>query len=365
MEVYRKGKKQQYKVAKGFGGNMNKRSGKPTIYDVALKAGVSTSTVSRTLRNVGYAVSQETRERVLQAVKVLNYDTYAYENLNKTNSENRVAVIIPNIINPYYSTLITGVEYNLQNAGMQMVLFNTGGIKAKEISIVEEILESNFKGVIIISICEKHCHIQKLINSNIKVVACEQSINLDCNSVTFNFFGGGLLATEYLISKGKKKIAFIGSPIDRYSRIMLFNGYKKALKRNYLKYDEKYIKIAKAEKSSGTEIFEFKNGKEQVNDLINTGLIPDAIFCVNDITAIGVMHQLQHYGYKIPSDISVIGFDNIYFSSMIYPPLTTIDQCTYELGTMAAEILIGSINDPNRGNISTVLEPKLVARGSV
>lgn len=344
---------------------MNIKSGKPTIYDVARKAGVSTSTVSRTLRNDGYAVSRKTREKVLEAVQALNYDTHTYDNISKTNLENRVAVIIPNIINPYYSTLVTGVEYNLQNAGMQMVLFNTGGQKAKEVSIVEEILESNFKGVIIISICEKHEHIQKLINSKIKVVACEQSINLDCNSVTFNFFEGGLMATEYLINKGKKKIAFIGSPLDRYSRIGLYNGYKKALKRNSIKYDEKYIKIAKTEKSLGTEIFEFQNGIEQVDELISEGLIPDAIFCINDITAIGVMHQLQHYGYKIPNDIGVIGFDNIYFSNMIYPPLTTIDQCTYELGTMVAEILIGSINDPNRGNISTVLEPKLIIRESV
>lgn len=344
---------------------MNNKKRKPTIYDVAREAGVSTSTVSRTLRNDGYAVSTETREKVFLAVNKLNYDTKIYDSKNNTNLENRVAVVLPNIINPYYSTLVTGVEYNLHKAGMQMVLYNTGGDKNKEVSVIEEIIESKFRGAIIISICKNYDHIQKLISSNIKVVACEQSVDLDCNSVTFNFFEGGLIATEYLISKGKKKIAFISSPLDRFSRIGLFNGYKKALKRNSIVLDGRYIKIAKTEESSGTEIFEFKNGKEQVDELIKDNLIPDAIFCINDITAIGVIHQLQQNRYKIPKDIGVIGFDNIYFSSMIYPSLTTIDQCTYELGTMAAEILIGSINDPNRGNISTVLEPKLVIRESV
>lgn len=338
---------------------------KPTIYDVAKVAGVSPSTVSRTLRDDGYPVAPETRQKVLQAVEKLKYNTYVYENRKNTNLVEKVAVVVPNIINPYYSTLITGIQYNLHSAGIQMFLFNTSGDKSKEIDVVEEIIKSKFIGAIIISICNSHEHIQKLIDSGVKVVACEQNVNLDCNSVTFNYFEGGLMATEYLIKKGKRKIAFITSPLDRQSRIGLFNGYKKALKRNAIKFDQRLVKIADTEKSTGREIFEFINGKEQVDKLINEGIIPDAIFCINDITAIGVIHQLQYYGYKIPDDIGVIGFDNIYFSSMIYPPLTTVDQCTYELGTMVSEILMGSINDPNRGNISTVLEPKLVIRESV
>ena len=342
---------------------MNKKKGKPTIYDIARLAGVSTSTVSRALRDDGYPVSLDTKEKVLAAVEELNYNMRLYN--SDKDSEVRIAVILPNIINPYYSSLVTGVEYMIQNYGMEMTLFNTGGDTSKEVKIVENLINSRFIGVIIVSICDNHDHIKKLINSNIKVVACEQSVNLDCNSVTFNYFEGGLLATEYLISRGKKNIAFISSPLNRTSRIGLFQGYKKALKRNSLSLDKKYIKVATSEKSQGNEIYEFRNGKEQVDGLLKDDIIPDAIFCINDITAIGVIHQLQHHGFNIPNDIGVIGFDNIYFSSMIYPPLTTIDQCTYELGTMAAEILVGSINDPNRGNISTVLEPKLIIRESV
>jgi LacI family transcriptional regulator len=344
---------------------MNKKIKNVTIYDVAREAGVSTSTVSRTLRDEGYPVSSKTREKVYEAVKKLNYDIEIYEKKQEDRSEKRIAVVVPNIINPYYSTLITGVEYNLHVSGMEMVLYSTGGSKDKEVSVVEDIVESKPLGVIIISICENHDHIQKLIDANISVVACEQSIDLDCNSVTFNFFEGGLMATEYLISKGKKKIAFISSPLDRYSRISLFNGYKKALKRNSIELDKKLIKISKTEKPSGVEMFEFKNGKDQIDALIREKNIPDAIFCINDITAIGVIQRLKECGYDIPGDISVIGFDNIYISSMIYPSLTTIDQSTYELGTMATEILLGSINDSARGNVSTVLEPKLIIRDSV
>lgn len=348
-----------------LGGSMNKKKNNITIYDVASEAGVSPSTVSRTLRDEGYAVSAETKEKVLLAVKKLNYNTKIYYKEKDSKPKNKIAVVVPNIMNPYYSTLVTGVEYNLHISGMQMVLFNTGGDKTREVSAVEEIIESAFIGVIIVSICDKHDHIQKLISSNIKVIACEQNIDLDCNSVTFNFFDGGYMATEFLISKGRKKIAFISSPLDRYSRISLYNGYKKALKRNSIDLDKKLVKVSKYEKPTGIEVYEFKNGKDQIDELIKDGIIPDGIFCINDITAIGVIHQLQQYGYKIPNDVAVIGFDNIYFSSMIYPSLTTIDQSTYELGTMAAEILVGSINDPNRGNISTVLEPKLIIRQSV
>src|SRR5690554_3255422 len=146
---------------------MNKKIKNVTIYDVAREAGVSTSTVSRTLRDEGYPVSSKTREKVYEAVKKLNYDIEIYEKKQEDRSEKRIAVVVPNIINPYYSTLITGVEYNLHVSGMEMVLYSTGGSKDKEVSVVEDIVESKPLGVIIISICENHDHIQKLIDANI------------------------------------------------------------------------------------------------------------------------------------------------------------------------------------------------------
>lgn len=341
---------------------MNKKSNKPTIYDIANLAGVSTSTVSRTLRDEGYSVSDETKRKVLDAAIQLNYIfTKQIDEINR----NKIAVIMPNIINPYYATLITGVEHIIQESGMQMILYNTNGNKEREKKISEEILDLKVQGVIIVSIADTYEHIQKLIDLNVKVVACEQKIGLECNSVTFNFFEGGLMATDYLISKGKKKIAFLSSPLDRYSRTELLNGYKKSLKRNNIKYDENLVRIADKEANSDLEMFEFTNGKDLIKDLIDEKIEFDSVFCVNDVTAIGVIQELKYRGIMIPEEIGVIGFDNIYFSNMIYPPLTTIDQSTYELGTLVAEILLGSINNPKRNNFSTVLEPKLIIRESV
>lgn len=341
---------------------MNKKRNKPTIYDIASLAGVSTSTVSRTLRDEGYAVADETRRKVLDAATKLNYTIHRPD--LETNS-NKVAVIIPNIINPYYATLITGVEHIIQKSGIQMILYNTNGNKENEKKITEEIIDLKVHGVIIVSIADTYEHIQRLIDLNFKVVACEQKIGLECNSVIFNFFEGGLMATDYLIKQGKKKIAFVSSPLDRFSRIELMNGYKKALKRNSIKFDEKLVRIASSEVNSELEMFEFKNGKEMIRKMLEEKVDFDSVFCVNDVTAIGVIQELKYQGIKIPEDIGVIGFDNIYFSNMIYPPLTTIDQSTYELGTLVAEILLGSINDPKRNYLSTVLEPKLIIRESV
>lgn len=173
------------------------------------------------------------------------------------------------------------------------------------------------------------------------------------------------MATEFLLRRGKRKIGFISSPLTRPSRKQVYEGYLWALNKYKIPLEEKYLRIAQKEEISLHELFEYQNGMEQVQRMIQANAVPEAIFCINDLTAIGVMKTLQNNGYQIPKDVGVMGFDNIHLSTMILPTLTTIEQSTYELGSMAAEILIGSIHDPGRGEVSIVLEPKLIIRESV
>jgi len=345
---------------------VNKKSGNTTIYDVAKAAKVSVSTVSKILNGSAYKFADNTRKQVLDIAKELGYKKRQYNESGERKAVyNKIAVIFPDIINPYYASLVTGLESSLRAGGMDMVFFNSHNNRFAEVKIADQLLESDCIGLIIVSICDSYDHIKRLIDHGIKVVAFEQHVDLDCSKVGFNYSKGGFMAAEYLLQKGYKKIGFISSPMTRPSRKQVFEGYKKALARYNAALNEKYIKIAENEIQSTVEMYDYQNGINLVQELISQGDLPDAIFCINDITAIGAIKKLKDSGYRVPEDIGVIGFDNICFSYMIAPALTTIEQSTYELGAMAAEILIGSINDQNRGNISVVLEPKLIIRDSV
>jgi LacI family transcriptional regulator len=334
-----------------------------TIYSVAAHAGVSPATVSRVLSGSGYSVSAETKERVLASASFLGYNTGG---ATKKLHRNIIAVIIPNLINPYYTSLIMGLEYSLRDLGMSMLLMNTAGSLELEKGFIVEILRDEISGVIISPVGENCDHLRDLEKQGVNMVVMEQAPDIDCNRVSFNYKGGGIQAVQYLIGKGCKTIGFIGSPLTRYGRREIFAGYLSALENNGIVKDDRYIRIAKEEyrtPGSLAEVYEYSNGISGVQSMIESGL-PEALFCANDITAIGAIQVLQKNGLAIPRDISVIGSDNIPFSAMIYPSLTTIDQSIYEMGSMSAEIMAGKINDKNRRNISATLDPRLIIRNS-
>ncbi len=335
------------------------------MYVIAQEAKVSVSTVSKVLSNAEYHVAEKTRQHILEVAEQLGYSKLYKTYAKREHIGSSVAVIVPNILNPYYASLVTGLEGALQAGGMQMVLYNSRNSRELEIKYATQLLDENLAGVIVASICEQYDHIHKLIQKGLKVLAFEQQIDLKCNKVCFNYKKGGFMATDYLLQKGKRKIGFVSSPLTRSSRKQVYEGFLQAFRKHGLEPEQKYLRIAQKEEMAPNELFEYQNGMEQVREMIQSDSVPEAIFCINDLTAIGVMKMLQNNGYKIPDDVGVIGFDNIHLSTMVLPTLTTIEQSTYELGSMAAEILIGSIHDPGRNEVSIVLEPKLIVRESV
>lgn len=350
----------------GGGLIINHKSKRVTVYDIAKMAGVSVSSVSKALKADNYKVSKETRDKISTAAQTLNYDKLPLERIGRGKKQSEpIIVIVPNITNPYYASLITGLEYALKQEGMSMILYNTGSSQEAEKQYVYSLANSHYQGVIIVSICEEHGHIEKLLGNGVRVVAIEQHVELDCNRVGFHYFRGGEMAVEYLASKGKERIAFISSPLVRASRNQVYQGYLSGLKKSGLIFQKEYVKIGKGGVPEVDELFDYANGVRQMEKLLQMDQLPDAVFCINDVMAIGVLNALKIHGYQVPQDIGVMGFDNICFSGMLTPGLTTIEQPTYEIGTMAAEILIGGFHDKNRNNITVSLEPKLIVRESV
>ena len=341
---------------------MYEKRATPTVSDVAEKSGLSISTTSRVLSGANYPVSEEARRRVSVAAEVLGY----YPKLSAQSSGRDVFVIIPSLSNPYYLALISGLEASLRLLNMNMILLNTHGKLEHEKKLLHQISHRPRVQLILSPVSDDVEHIRALISERAEVVLLEQQLPLDCMTVRFNYREGGKMATWHLIERGHRRIGFVSSPLTKHSRREVYEGYLAALEKAGIVCENALILSSKDEVSYSSDLFEYENGTQQIRNMfVNKAKMPDAFFCANDITAIGVLNELRQHGINVPNDVSLIGFDNIPFSAMVSPALTTVDQCTYEMGTMAAEFLNGNLVNPLRKPVSVLLEPKLVKRESV
>jgi len=341
---------------------MNYKKKGSTVYDIAKEAGVSPATVSRVLNDTTYPVSNELRQRVLSVAENLHYAAR-----NKLQpAERDVVVIIPNLTNLYYSTLICAVESALRMFGYNMLLMSThNDIKLEKQFITELSMRSSVR-LIIVPVLDDLSHLQPLIKRKTPMVVIEHPSVGDCSTVNVNYAQAGMIMTKYLLSRGLRRIAFLGTPLNRHCRLEVYNGYCKALEQEGISVEDSNVFVAKNDPAMKDEISSFHMGTHLVEQLIDScTVLPDAVFCSNDMIAIAVLQGLSEHGIRVPRDISVASMDNILYASVSTPGLTTLDACVNEVGRMAVETLHNQITDPSRPHINIQLEPKLVVRDSV
>lgn len=346
--------------------NNSTKGKKATIYDIANEVGLSTATISRVLSNSGYPVKEEVRVKVLEAAEKMNYSPNIVGRMLKKSSSMDIGVIIPTISNPFYSQIILGIELEARQKGYNILLCNSLRNAEIEKNYIDSLYQKQVKGIIISSIGENHHLLKKIQESGVKVVVFDQDIeDLKCNKVGFDYIRGGLIAVEHLISMGHTNIAFITSPLNRKTRRETMEGYRLGIIKNGLAYEEMNVIVSEFEEESVTGTYEFENGKRLVKKFLELKERPTAIFAINDMTAFGAIQELSNNGINVPEDVSVIGFDNIEFSSMINPPLTTVNQPAFETGRQACKMLFDSMDDNSSNRVSITLEPSLVMRKSV
>jgi LacI family transcriptional regulator len=337
-----------------------------TIYDIAKKAETSTATVSRVLSNSTYPVSNELRTKIQQVARELHYIPNMIGRQLKTNNSMTIGVIVPSITNPFYSSIVLGIEEIARSRGYHVLLCNSHRSPELEEEYVKTLFEKQVKGLIISSISSNENLLGGLVQKGLNLVALDQSIyGLDSTQVHYDYKKGGYMATKYLIEKGHKKIAFVSSPLSRPSRQSVYQGYNDALKEFGIVEESSWVQVATREEEMSDKNYEFNNGKELTQNLLNGSKLPTAIFACNDMTAFGVMNELTSEGIKIPDEIAVVGFDNIEFSQMVTPPLTTIQQPDYEMGILACNLLLDQLNGKTTESIEIMLKPKIVVRSSV
>ncbi|WP_141501385.1 LacI family DNA-binding transcriptional regulator [Paenibacillus luteus] len=338
---------------------------KTTIYDIAKFCGVSPATVSRVLSNSNYPVSEETKKKILHAAKVLKYIPNLIGKNLKTDQNHDIGVVIPNMSN-YYSTLLRGIQDVALKYDSQIILCNSYRDVKVEEKNVNLLLQKQVKGILIASIDDSGEVLRQIIDKNVAVVAMEQDVKAECNRTGFNFTAGASLATEHLIECGHSNIGFVTAPLLRMSRKKLLAGYKLTLLENGISINEDYIYVESHE-NDDDERYDFMIGKRAADYFLSLPTPPTAVFCFNDMAAIGLIRRLQEKRISVPEDMAVVGFDNIPFTEMTTPSITTIDQSTFDLGHLSADLLFKNIVPQKQNSLAHVsmqLEPKLVIRES-
>ncbi len=328
-------------------------STKPTIYDVAREAGVSTTTVSKILNNTG-RISDKTKQKVLKIMDELNFQPNVLASAMKGKSTYSIAFLIPDIDNPIYAKYMKHIEIHGQELGYNIVMCSTENDAAKEARHIASMRQKRVDGFIIASKFSNVALLEELIQEGFPVsLFAHERPEFSVDSVSVDDYVGGYEATKHLLHLGHRKIAVIGE--ESYSGRARIRGYRQAILDEGLDVGEELILY-----SDST----IEGAKYHVGQLLKSKKRPTAIFGYNDLSAIGAIIAAKESGLKVPEDISVIGFDNISLCEIVDPPLTTIDMPVAELGKKVMELLVGKIEGTEKTKQRISLLPKLIVRQS-
>jgi LacI family transcriptional regulator len=326
-----------------------------TIKDVAKLAGVSASTVSRAISG-NIPVEKETRDKVMQAVEELHYEPNALAKGLKEGKTNTIGLIIPNIGNHLFPPLVKGVEETARKSGYTVILCNTENNLEIEKTYLEKMQKRLVDGFIIATAREKSTHILDMEAEGVPVVLLIRHLGNAVDAVILDNYKGAYEAVSYLLARGRKKIAIINGEQELSLYRERFNGYQEALK----KAGETVVPQLVLDDAFGEE-----NGYAVMVGLLRSGQMPDAVFATTDLRAIGAIRAIKDFGYRVPEDIAVIGFDDFEFTKLLSPRLTTVSQPLYDMGKLAVEKLITIMDNKNKVTpIIDVMEPTLVLRDS-
>lgn len=324
---------------------MEKKKISSTLIDVARKAGVSTATASRVLSNADYPVSKELRKKVIKASAELNYVPNVFGKLLKGSASNVIGIIMPSLQNPFYNQIIFGIESAAAKYGCEIRLFSSHRNMEQERLSILTLLRSRVMALIIISIDNSPEALNNYIACGGKVALLEAEFELE-NAITAetDWFGAGRIAAGHLAALGHKNIAFLTSPLTKTFRREILAGVKAELAGKDRRFSDEDVFEATAEEESYTGIYEFEIGYQLTGDVLRSRKKYTAIISINDITAFGVIQALTQNSISVPGDVSVIGFDNILYSKMISPPLTTVELPSGNMGRTACQMLIAAMD---------------------
>ncbi|WDD98298.1 MULTISPECIES: LacI family DNA-binding transcriptional regulator [Thalassomonas] len=322
-----------------------------TIRDVAKEVGCSTATVSRALSNPE-KVSKASLKRIHAAIEKLQYRPNMLSQQFRNKQANTIVILVPDIANLFFSTVISGIENVAQSKGFNVLLGDTRDSSEREKSFINLVETKQADGVIQLRPYSKNSMLPKKFVTAVNACGCEDT---PYPAVRIDNADAARQVTEHLISLGHKKIGLISGLTDNPHTIDRLKGYKQALAQAGIEFDPALV-------AEGD--FTLWSGLNASEHFIRMTDRPTAIFSMNDEMAIGAMKGLKAKGLKIPEDISIAGFDDLEFSKYSDPPLTTVAQPAEKLGEKSAELLFQLIDGETSSQNEYVLPVEFIIRQS-
>jgi LacI family transcriptional regulator len=307
-----------------------------TIKDVAKRLKCSVSTISRAF-NDKYDIRQETRDLILATAKEMGYSPNPIAKSLLKQCSNQIGVVVPEFINSFFPEVIIGIQEVFLKKGYQVLIMQSGESQSTELENVKTLVKNMVDGMII-SLSKETKNVdyfKNLVKEGFPLVFFNRvPKEIETSKVIIDDYKWAFFATEHLIYQGYKKIFHFSGPSGLTITQNRCNGFIDAHRKHKIPHDESHILEA------GLFI---SDGEREMEKLISRQNLPEAIFAVNDPTAIGAMKVLKKHGYKIPDDVALVGFTESKLAPLIDPPLTSVAQPTHEIGITVARLLLEQI----------------------
>jgi DNA-binding LacI/PurR family transcriptional regulator len=306
-----------------------------SIKDLARLACVSHSTVSRALR-ASPVVNPETAARIQKIAEEVGYRASAVARSLVLGRSSTIGVVVTNIADPFVAGVVSGIESMAEERGYSVFLANSNAEPEREIRVVRSFEERRVDGIIVTSSRVGALYLPLIKKMHVPVVLLNnQHPSEFAHSVVIDNVKASLVATEHLLQLGHRRIAYLGDRFGYQSDTERFAGYRRAVEAAGIEFAPELVVHGDGRP---------EGGQQAVTRLLALDAPPTAVFCYNDMSAVGVMREVHARGLRIPADLSVVGFDDLYLSQYLQPPLTTVRQPMHKMGRMAMETLLRIMN---------------------
>ena len=322
-----------------------------TLKEIAAIAGVSVSTVSKAL-NQSTEISENTRRRIIEVARAGHYHSSQVDRTLWEEKPQIIGFLVPDVANPYFARLWRGVEDIARTHGYSVVTCNTGENPELELQQLDMIQRLNVAGILTVPI---HEELYRNLDVPFLILSRCSAANNSASYVINNDFRGAYLAGKYLLEQGKHNVFFLSGPQDISVAATRTQGLQMAFREKNLPFSKNHILY---------DNLTLKDGRRALEQILKSYRPPIGLFCSSDIVAIGALSAARAWRYKIPDEISIVGYDNIEHDQYLDYPLTTIAQADYQIGSQGMKLLMEIITskEPYRKINQVMFEPEIIVR---
>jgi len=326
-----------------------------TIADVAREAGVSQMTVSRVVNDKG-DVSEATRQRVLAVIERLGYRPNSIARGLATKHTGTLGLVVPDVANSFFSDVARGAEQAAYAQGYNVFLCNTEEDPQRELAVIGSLEDKRVDGLVLCSSRLEEWELRQVVARHRVVVLVNRRLEGEqVRSVLMDDERGGRLATEHLLKSGHRAVGYLAGPAASHSGRERARGYFAAFRAAGLPHYVDWVQHC---------LPTVEGGLEAARALLTAHPDLTALFCYNDLAAVGALQAGEQLGRRVPDDLAVVGYDDIPLAALVTPPLTTCRVPRHELGVQAVRVVLGQGDDCSGERGEIMLRPELVVRAS-